>query len=175
MKKQKLYFAHPVNVYDEPIEQQMISLVQAWFPDYEIENPNQPCHQKGYTEWKEKYGNGMRYFYEIVLPSCKAGCVAMPFLDGLLGAGVAGEVIWYLARNMRTYLIEPPKLTTIREFNDDEKRLMFEWDKMKDETKEKIIREDIGNRLVLSIADTRKRTWQILYKTMRKYEKAHFI
>lgn len=173
MKKQKLYFAHPVNTYGQPIEIKMINLIKKFFPQFDIENPNQPQHQKGYTEWKKKCGNGMEYFYQTVLPDCEAGSVAMPFLDGMYGAGVAGEEVWYLERNLPIFLVEAPKLANIRKFTRVEKKLLLDWGRAVKETKEKEIQEKIGNSLILSIEETRKRTWGTLYKKMRKYEKAH--
>ncbi len=169
MSKPKLYFAHPVNTYGKPIEAKMLELIEIAFPQFEIENPNQPHHQIGYKKWKERTGNGMRYFYEVVLPNCEAGSVAMPFLDKKLGAGVAGEIIWYLKRNKKIFLISAPDLDWVRPFFKEEKDLLLQWDKLRNKS------ESVGNSLVLSIKDTRKRTWEVLYKEMRKYSEAHLV
>ena len=61
----KIYFVHPVNVYNEPIEAAFEELIAYYltnnFKDL-IENPNQPHHQRGYAE-----KGGMKYFYNDVL------------------------------------------------------------------------------------------------------------
>lgn len=180
-KKQKLYFAHPVNTYDTKTEKKCLDLVARTFPQYIIENPNQPHHQIGYAEWKKRLENdpqksgGMSYFFEKVLPDCEAGTVALPFLDGLIGAGVASEIVFSLIRSRGCFLIDIPNLKEIRPVNIREIRLLIQWSELKKNTPSKTIAEITGNILVLSIKETRKRTWLELYKKMRPYKKAHLI
>ncbi len=177
MEKHVLYFAHPVNTYGTQLEQDMLSLIATCFPEMEIENPNQPQHQKGYAEWKERLkdtpSQGMNYFFDAVLPNCDAGTVALPFLDGKIGAGVAGEVIYMPQQKKGVYLIETPDLKTIRSFTAKEIELLFDWEKRKNEAATREARENVENSLVLSIAETRVRTWLVLYKIMKPYEEAH--
>ena len=86
----KIYFGHPVNVYDTELEQVLIRLISQRFPQFDIENPNQKHHSDGYAEWKRTTGNGMDYYFQAVLPECHAG-IFLPFRDGMWGAGVYQE------------------------------------------------------------------------------------
>lgn len=95
---ESLYFAHPINVYNTPLEQKLISIISSNFPDCKIENPNQPHHQENYRTWRKEKGKGMLYYFQEVLPKLDAG-IALPFPDGMLGAGVAGEINFFLEKN----------------------------------------------------------------------------
>lgn len=86
----KIYFGHPVASFNTKEERQLIRHIKEAFPDYKIENPNQPCHDEGYQRYEAKTGNGMDYFLAEVLPYMDAG-VFLPFSDGKLGAGVFWE------------------------------------------------------------------------------------
>ena len=88
--QKRLYFGHPINVYHTELERFLLEKIAEEFPDWEIENPNQPRHDAGYQEWQEKTGRGMNYFFEVVLPECRGG-VFLPFRDGAWGMGVFGE------------------------------------------------------------------------------------
>ena len=66
--------------------------IDAAFPDWHIENPNQPHHAEGYRVWREKTGNGMEYYYQTVFPTVRGGVFA-PYRDGRWGAGVYGEAL----------------------------------------------------------------------------------
>ncbi|MCX6746705.1 MAG: hypothetical protein NTU63_01060 [Candidatus Pacearchaeota archaeon] len=92
MKKKEypLYFGHPINFYNTPKESELISIIKREFPHFVVENPNQPNHDESYHKWKEEKGNGMAYFYEVVLPRMYAG-VFLSFEDGKFGSGVFGE------------------------------------------------------------------------------------
>ena len=85
-----LYFAHPINVYNTELEKQLLAAIQAAFPNFKIENPNQPHYAEGYKRWKEQNGNGMAYYMTEVLPNCNI-CVFLAFRDGKIGAGVYAE------------------------------------------------------------------------------------
>lgn len=87
----KLYFAHPVNVYNTPLEQRLLRELSIIFPAWEVENPNQPHHQEGYKKWKKDKGNGMLYYFEDVLPKMDGG-IGLVFPDEKFGKGVAGEL-----------------------------------------------------------------------------------
>ena len=89
-KKQKMYFGHPISIYNKPKEAELIKIIEKVFVNYEVENPNQPRHSKGYQKWKKRKGNGMLYYYEKVLPHMDAG-IFLPFEDGMWGAGVFHE------------------------------------------------------------------------------------
>lgn len=96
-KAQSIYFGHPVNFYmgskfnvHGDKEEQLIKIIESAFPKFTIYNPNQKCNQENYKLWKQKYGNGMKYFFEVVLPERDAG-IFLPFEDGMWGKGVFGE------------------------------------------------------------------------------------
>jgi len=86
----KVYFGHPINIYGTTTEGLLIKAIERGFPDWEVENPNQPYHGEGYQRFKAENGNGMLYFYEEVLPQMDAG-VFLAFEDGMFGAGVYKE------------------------------------------------------------------------------------
>ena len=88
--KGKLYFGHPVNVYNTPGEKRLCEIISREFPNAELENPNSLVHDEGYKKWKQEKGSGMKYFFEEVLPKMSAG-VFLPFSDGFFGKGVYGE------------------------------------------------------------------------------------
>jgi hypothetical protein len=159
----RIYFAHPVSVYNTPLEKELIELIQYLFA-VEVENPNQLHHQKGYATFKEKYKNhptksGMTYFYEVVLPSCDS-CVCQVYLDGKWGAGVAHEALFFLKKNLPIWIIDPNS-KKIRSLSAEEK-------------------ESITNNnpaIILSIEDTRLRTREGGKPDGKiiPYEQAHLI
>ena len=168
MARKKLYFAHPINTYDTPLENKMLELIRWHFPVFDIENPNQPKHQENYKK------GGMDYFYGV-MNGCKGGSVAAPFLDGVVGAGVAGEMIYHLNAGKAVWLIEAPRLIVIRPLFAEEILMLLRWDKMMNVATSKEILEMVENDFVLSIETTRKRTWEVLYEKKRPYEESHLI
>ncbi|MCL5733732.1 MAG: hypothetical protein M1334_03715 [Patescibacteria group bacterium] len=88
------------------MESCLLQLISEAFPDWEIENPNQKCHQEGYARWKEITGNGMDYFIKQVLPSCRGG-IFLPFRDGALGAGTYKEAKFYANQGCPVWVIVP--------------------------------------------------------------------
>ncbi|MBU4348339.1 hypothetical protein KJ671_02480 [Patescibacteria group bacterium] len=82
--KMKIYFGHPINTYNTGLEAELLKKIGWFFPDWEIENPNQKHHSEGYKK------HSMGYFLEKVIPKCKAG-IFLPFRDGKLGIGVFKE------------------------------------------------------------------------------------
>ncbi|OYT36507.1 hypothetical protein B6U91_01030 [Candidatus Pacearchaeota archaeon ex4484_71] len=92
-----MYFAHPVNFYEGSkfnshgkTESNLIKKISREFPNYKIHNPNQSIHQENYQLWKKQFGNGMKYYFEVVLPKMSA-CIYLVFEDGMIGKGVFGE------------------------------------------------------------------------------------
>ena len=135
----KLYFGHPINTYNTPLEEQLISVIAQEFPDWEIENPNQKKHSEGYKKWREETGNGMKYFAEEVLPSCDGG-VFLAFRDGKWGAGVVKEGVYFLEKDLPVYEVTLDfQFNSLDEFSDD--RILGV-----DETRERI-RDEEGNSL----------------------------
>lgn len=111
MLRQRIYFGHPINVYNTELEEFLLLKIVGDFAEYEIENPNQPYHSAGYEQWKAEHGNGMDYFYERVLPFCQAG-VFLPFRDGAWGKGVFGEAEFLVKRGHPVFKISPKGVIT---------------------------------------------------------------
>ena len=107
----KIYFAHPINVYNTPLEAELMTKILESFPGWIIENPNQEHHQDGYQRWKKEHGNGMDYYYKEVLPWCNAG-IFLPFRDGKWGAGVFGEAEFLAERGWPIFQITHEGLIT---------------------------------------------------------------
>lgn len=173
-----LYFAHPINIYNTPLEESAVQLIKRELPGVIVENPNQPQHARGYEEWKKRSEDqrtqrGMGYFFEVVLPACN-GCSAMPFLDGKIGAGVAGEVAFYVERGEVVYCVELEK-KSVRLFADRERRLIAGWAKMRLTAPSSEAWQETGNEIVLSISETRLRTWRVYNREKRPYEEAHLV
>jgi len=101
----KIYFGHPVNTYNTSLEERLMASIQRNFPDHKIENPSEPHHQGGYQKWKQETGNGMNYYFEIVLPSCDTGGVFLPFRDGMWGAGIFSEAEFLTQRERHIWQI----------------------------------------------------------------------
>ena len=100
----RLYFGHPVNTYNTDLESRLLHQIFNAFHGWEIENPNQECHQLGYARWKETTGNGMDYFVHHVLPSCHGG-IFLPFRDGAWSAGVFKEAHFYAKQGLPIWII----------------------------------------------------------------------
>ena len=176
------YFAHAVNIYGTPLETSAVRLIADYLgirPE-DVENPNQPHHQVGYTEYAKRpkaadvNHKGMNYFYDEVLPLCD-GCIAMPFLDGRMGIGVAGEARWYVDYAMPVYLfqlgIAKPTTADIVAFEQDHDSGLFYIEPATPEEREWLLESNPC--LVVPHIETRLRTWLVYNKTMRPYAEAH--
>lgn len=181
---EKIYFAHPVNMYNEPLEAAFEKLIALHLADGNvslIENPNQPCHQVGYDKYakrlKESGTNhkGMNYFYDEVLPNC-SGCVGVPFLDGRLGLGVAGEMKWFIEHNKWVWTVVPLWPFTREDFKRfiyDPVGTCFTVRLITKQERSFLIASD--PRLVVPHEETRLRTWKIYNRERRSYEEAHYV
>lgn len=89
-EKPLMYFGHPINFYNTTKEAELIRAIETRFPEYSVENPNQPFHQEMYKKWKAEKGSGMKYYFEELLPRMAAGTF-LAFEDKMFGAGVFGE------------------------------------------------------------------------------------
>src|SRR5437879_2125387 len=138
----KLYFAHPVNVYGTPLEDDLIAAIGRLL-DCEVECPNQPHHAEGYQH------AGMSYFYDEILPGCD-GCVVLPFPDGKLGRGVAGEAKWFLERGLPVHIVGTIPLICARDLTEFEAEHLLSLDSLLvlsvDETRQRIRRADGSTR-----------------------------
>lgn len=88
--KGKIYFGHPINVYDTELEAILLRRIALCFPGVPIENPNQKRHADGYKRYVDFGERGMEYYFKEVLPDCDTG-VFLAFRDGAWGAGVFAE------------------------------------------------------------------------------------
>ena len=68
--EKRIYFGHPINTYNTALENELLQKISEAFPECEIENPNQKHHNEGYERWKKTTGNGMDYYFKVVLLSC---------------------------------------------------------------------------------------------------------
>ena len=102
----RIFFSHPVNTYDTPLERELLKKIAEAFTTWEIVNPNEPQHQEGYDRHKSASGNGMNYFTEEVLPSCH-GDIALRFRDYMWPAGVYKEAKYFTDHNFPCYVITP--------------------------------------------------------------------
>ncbi len=164
----KIYFAHPVNIYGEPLEDELAKLIANVLTGgdlFQVENPNQPCHQEGYDEYARRLKEsgtdhkGMNYFYDKILPNC-SGCVGVPFLDGRFGLGVAGEMRWFIEREKPVSVAHPLSgRFLIRPISVMEGIAIMSGD----------------TKLVVSHEETRLRTWKVYNQIRRPYEEAHLV
>lgn len=124
----KLYFGHPVNVYNTELERELVKIIMEKLPGWEIENPSQPHHEEGYQNWKARTGNGMDYYTMEVLPGCHGG-IFLPFRDGMWGAGVFAEAKFFADQGRPIWEISPtgaiasPKLMIVHPLSVKETRL----------------------------------------------------
>ncbi len=104
MTKKKMYFGHPIGLYNTQTESELIKIIRETFPDYEVENPNQPHHQTRAKQLAEETGNKMEYFFKEYIPQMDAG-VFLAWHDGMFGCGVYDEAIQLLQENKQIYEI----------------------------------------------------------------------
>jgi hypothetical protein len=90
-QREKIYFGHPINLYNTPIETDLIRKIQERFLNCDVISPHLNIHKEGYQRYKLEKGNGMLYFETEVLPQMDAG-IFLPFEDGKFGAGVFKEM-----------------------------------------------------------------------------------
>ena len=100
----KIYFGHPVNTYNTNKEKEWIFAIKQHFPEDTVENPNQPLHQENYRYWKKHFGDGMDYYFRVVLPFIEES-VSASFEDGMLDAGVYGKAEFLKKRGKLLYEI----------------------------------------------------------------------
>ncbi|GEM_PF-741523 len=180
----RLYFAHPVNIYNEPIEKAFEEFLTHFLARDDrsvIENPNQPHHQEGYNAYAKRAKEsdtkhkGMNYFFDMVLPNCSGG-VALPFLDGRMGLGVAGELKWYVEHNRPAWFILPmhmPVVKELQEFIVNPLNGLFSVRSLTAKETELLLQNDPT--VVVPHEETRLRTWKVYNRVKRPYEEAHLV
>ena len=97
----KLYFAHPISIYNTRKESVLLDMItKTSFLSYpEVLNPNSQYHE---CQYKIK---GMDYFLNLV-DSCDA-LIIYPFEDGYIGAGIVKEALRAIDSKKRVYYINP--------------------------------------------------------------------
>jgi len=83
-KIKKIYYAHPLSIYDSPQEERDLALLKFLWPDAEVYNPNSKLDTDKYKEY------GFSWFLDRV-----ADCdlvVFRGFPGGRIGAGVWREI-----------------------------------------------------------------------------------
>lgn len=183
----RLYFAHPVNVYDTPLERAVMQLIAHTFlnvMDVMIENPNQPHHQIGYMAYAKRtqenktahnLHGGINYYDDKVLPLCN-GVIAMPFLDNKFGSGVAHEVNWFLERSLLAYFLQAPThiiWTDFEDFTHNPLNGFFQIKRFFFKKAQPMRAND--PEIVMPRLETRLRTWVTYNRVMRDYESAHLV
>ena len=180
-KSTKLYFAHPINVYDTPLETALEILIQEVLPEYEIESPGKPNHEQEYEKWKARTEtsrdkhNAMAYFYEVVMPQC-VGCISLPFLDRRLGLGVNGETKKTIERGQPAWFLAPTRTATqkdLEEFIADPMSGLFIVRPFTEDEVQLILRED--PLICVSHQETRLRTFFVYNGHKRSYMEAHLV
>ena len=83
-KIKKIYYAHPVSLYDTPRETIDLSILKYLWPDAEVYNPNSKLDQEKYKEY------GMQWFLDRI-EDCDL-LVFRSFENGKIGAGVWKEI-----------------------------------------------------------------------------------
>lgn len=84
-RKVRVYFAHPVGIYNTPYEKNCLETIKANLPGCEIVDPNTKESRDAYQE------RGFTYFRELAA-SCDE-IVVVPFRDGSWGMGVYQEML----------------------------------------------------------------------------------
>ena len=179
------YFAHPVNTYNTPLESAAMKFIERALPGAEVENPNQPHHRVGYARYAERAKEsstthkGMNYFFDEVLPGCDS-CIAMPFLDGRMGLGVAGEAKKFAEKNMFVGVVFPVERRVpgdlnklLKKFIEDPSCGLFAILPLTEEKTVQLLAQD--PKLVVPHEETRLRTWYIYNRKPRPYEVAHLV
>lgn len=182
----KVYFAHPINIYGEPLESAFETLIANALTDGDcskVENPNQKVHKLGYAYYAERYKNepfakgtrGMRYFFEVVLPGCSS-VAAVPFLDSRMGLGVLTEVENFLENGYPAWFVSPTRVPTaedLKEFISNPLCGLFEVRPFTEKELDLLFAKDPS--FCVLHEETRLRTWRIYDVERRPYEEAHLV
>ena len=102
----KVYFAHPINTYHTPLEEELLALIRKNFMGYEIINPSDAAHAVVVSEMKrdDPNANVMAYFEGLVMP-CHS-LLVLPFPDGRWGAGVYREAEVAIEHKLELWIID---------------------------------------------------------------------
>ena len=106
----RIYYAHSLSLYGTEQEKRDVKLLEDL--GFEVENPNQKCHQEGYKAYTLKFPDQspMIYFTDLVL-TCDA-LAFRAFVDFKIGGGVFKEAM--AAKKAGKPVIELPTLLPYR-------------------------------------------------------------
>lgn len=82
--KKIIYFAHPREIYDTPVEKDWMNKLRKQFPEYVIDNPNQPNHLKHVSKEGEIYYLNLIKHYDAV--------IALPLAKNIISNGTSIEI-----------------------------------------------------------------------------------
>ena len=85
-KIKKIYYAHPISLYDTPQEERDVATLKYLWPEASIYNPNSKLDTAKYKE------HGFEWFLDRV-SDCDL-IVFRSFPDGRIGSGVWKEINW---------------------------------------------------------------------------------
>lgn len=113
MKKEKLYFAHPISTYGSEQELRIISMLSS---KYDVINPSADMHQDKAKKLRGEFNNSseaskavMDYFVEVA-NGCDA-CAVLTFPKGELGAGTVKEAQSLLDEGKKVFKIKDQGVT----------------------------------------------------------------
>ena len=110
-KRRLLYFAHPVNTYNTPLESKLLDRFAFWFPQSEILNPNAPKHQRRVNDMRKDDPNvNVMEYFKSVASDCD-GVIILPFGDGKIGAGIYAEAEVISAKGGIIWMVYPKLMT----------------------------------------------------------------
>jgi hypothetical protein len=108
-KYHKVYFAHSMSAYETPHERKAIKAIERWLvndyglPRIEVVNPGDPKIMDAVAVLYPLAGMGL--FDAIAVKSLMV--FAMPFKDGIYGAGVHSEVAAADRAGRQTFSVDP--------------------------------------------------------------------
>lgn len=86
----KIYFAHPVNTYNDDTDRLCINIIKNELGN-QIINPSDDLIQSTFKEYRLKHPDTYMEFFKDLVSSCDT-IVYLPFKDGKIGAGIWFEV-----------------------------------------------------------------------------------
>lgn len=89
----KIYFAHPINTYETPVDEKCVQIIKDNLGD-QIINPSDPLIQRTFASYRKENPDTYMEFFKDLVSSCDT-IVYLPFSDGMIGAG-----IWYEVKNV---------------------------------------------------------------------------
>lgn len=112
MEQLRIYFAHPVTMYETPRETEVLNLIQKKYPNSIIYNPGAKKFQDLFSKYRDQHPDDyMKFFFDIV-GKCDM-VITYPFEDGTIGAGKGKEMEHGYNNGLEIYLIDNKTL----EFN----------------------------------------------------------